>query len=109
MSEYKKRVLALVLRTESTSAPINLGDITRPAGEVLQAAALNETIAFELDVAATHFEGTGELTVAQSLRDQASELRTTAAQLRAAAEPSEPQTAETGPLAGPSGQEPSSR
>lgn len=82
MSENKNDVLSSVQGNERTGTPINLDTIKPAASEVLQAAALNDAVASELEAAAAHFEKIGEMAVAWALREQARNARTAATRLR---------------------------
>ncbi|WP_336490602.1 hypothetical protein [Methylobacterium nigriterrae] len=60
--------------------------MTRLAADLRAAALVNETIAFELNAAAVHFDGQGQRNVAQALRQQAATLLAEASRLQAEAE-----------------------
>ena len=85
-------VLAVTRALANTRAQINLDNVKTSPDEVLQAAALNETVASELETAAAHFDQLGQGSVTQALRQQAGELRAIAAQSRAKARTSDPPT-----------------
>jgi len=60
--------------------------VTQLAADRQAAALVNETIAFELNAAAAHFDRQGQPNVAQALRQQAATLLADASRLRSEAE-----------------------